>query len=159
MTVKTTLPTLVSFSASRPWESLKMKWPFDLELATTTTACIKAFQRVFVHPRAKVRNQRAPALGGSQNAAGLTQPRTGTRSTPLFGLGCSQIPLILSRCFPLRWWAPEPVPDLGRHWFHVIGDWIEHLWFNRNKKLPVPKGQSHQAGGPSLTYGMVFVLC
>lgn len=79
-----------------------MKWPFDLELATTTTACIEAFQHIFFHPRAKVRNQRAPALSGSQNAAGLTQPRNSTGSMPLFGLGCSQITLILNRCFPLR---------------------------------------------------------
>lgn len=92
-----------------------MKWPFDLELATTTTACIKAFQHVFFHRHAKVRNQRAPALSGSQNAAGLTQPRIGPGPMALFGLGCSQITLILNRCFLLRWQAPEPAPDLGRH--------------------------------------------
>lgn len=46
MTVKITLPTLV-FSAARPQESLKMKWPFDPELTITTTAWIKAFQQVF----------------------------------------------------------------------------------------------------------------
>lgn len=111
MTIKITLPTLVSFSAARPWESLKMKWPFDLELATTTTACIKAFQHIFFHLHAKVKNQRAPALSGSQNAAGLTQPRIGTGSMALFGLGCSQITLILNGVF-LWGGKPQSLPPI-----------------------------------------------
>lgn len=55
-------------------------------------------------------------------------------------------------------WSGKPwsLPQIYRfHWFHVIRDWIEHLWFHknnchwlRNKKWPIPKGPSHQAGGP-----------
>ena len=55
-------------------------------------------------------------------------------------------------------WSGKPwsLPQIYRfHWFHVIRDRIEHLWFHknnchwlRNKKWPIPKGPSHQAGGP-----------
>lgn len=166
MTVKIILPARVSFSAAGPQESLKMSGHLILNLLPPPQHESRLSSKSFFNPCSKVRNQRAPALSGSQNAAGLTQPRIGTGSMPLSGPGCSQITLMCNQRSPLRWQAPEPAPNLGIHRFHVIRDWIEHFCFNRNnchwhrnKKPPVPKGQSHRAGEPSLKYGMVPLFC